>query len=140
MEHLSGDAAADPRPRTEELKPAARLWRSAGFAWNGLAHAWRTQPNLRLELAIGALAGLLALWLGTGLVAVILSAALVLSAELINSAMESLVDLVSPQMHPLAGAAKDLSAAAVLVASLAALLVGLLALGPALLQRLGGIL
>ncbi|MEX2542621.1 MAG: diacylglycerol kinase family protein [Trueperaceae bacterium] len=120
------------------MSAAARLRRSAGFAWSGLAHAWREQPNFRLELAIGASAALMAVWLGTGLVPVVLSAALVISLELLNSAVEALVDLASPQQNPLARAAKDMSAGAVLVASLAALVVGLLALGPALLQRLGG--
>jgi diacylglycerol kinase (ATP) len=100
--------------------------------------AWRAQPNLRLEAAMGLAAGLLAVWLGTGLVAVLLASALVVSLELVNSAVEAIVDLVSPDRHPLAGAAKDLAAAAVLVASIGALLVGIFALGPALLERLGG--
>jgi diacylglycerol kinase (ATP) len=136
MESIQGNAAASPRPQTGPLNALARLRRSARFALIGLARAWRAQPNFRLEVALGLGAALLAAWLGTGLVAVALSAALVLSLELLNSAIETLVDLASPQEHPLAGAAKDLSAAAVLVASLAALIVGLVALGPALLRRL----
>jgi diacylglycerol kinase (ATP) len=138
MEHLQGNAAAGASTQTGPLNALSRLRRSARFALIGLARAWRAQANFRLELAIGGAAVLLAAWLGTGLVAVILSAALVLSLELVNSAIEALVDLVSPQQHPLAGAAKDLSAAAVMVASLAALAVGLVALGPALVQRLAG--
>jgi diacylglycerol kinase (ATP) len=111
--------------------------RSAGFAWRGIAYAWRAQPNFRLEVAIAAFAGLLAIWLGTGLAAVLLSSALVLSLELVNSAVEAVVDLMSPNHHPLAGAAKDLAAAAVLVAAICAALVGLFVLGPELLDRLG---
>ncbi|MEX2535785.1 MAG: diacylglycerol kinase [Trueperaceae bacterium] len=106
-------------------------------AYRGLAQAWRDQPNLRLEALIGSVAVVLALWLQINVLAILLSAALVLSLELVNSAIEAVVDLVSPTEHPLAGAAKDLAAAAVLVAALAALAVGLLTLGPALLQRLG---
>lgn len=137
MEHLPRNPTADPRPQTGLLNPVRRLRRSARCAGRGLSQAWFDQPNLRLEVLIGLAATLLAVWLGTGLVAVILSSALVLSLELLNSAVEALVDLISPGQHPLAGVAKDLSAAAVLVAALGAVFVGLLALGPALLQRLG---
>lgn len=137
MEHLPGNSAADPQPQTGLLNPFRRLRRSTRCARRGLSQAWQQQPNLRLEVFIGLAAALLALWLGTGLVAVLLSSALVLSLELINSAVEALVDLISPGQHPLAGVAKDLSAAAVLLAALGAAVVGLLVLGPALLQRLG---
>lgn len=137
MEHLPRNPAADPRPQIGLLSPLGRLRRSARCAWRGLSQAWSDQPNLRLEVLIGLAVTLLAVWLGTGLVAVVLSSALVLSLELVNSAVEALVDLISPGQHPLAGAAKDLSAAAVLVAALGAAFVGLVALGPALLLRLG---
>ena len=137
MEHLPGNPAADPRPQTGLLNPIRRLRRSTRFAARGLARAWSEQANLRLEATIGLVATLLALWLDTGLVAVLLSSALVLSLEIANSAVEALVDLVSPEQHPLAGAAKDLSAAAVLVASIGAALIGLLVLGPPLLRQLG---
>ncbi|HEX7004678.1 MAG TPA: diacylglycerol kinase [Trueperaceae bacterium] len=119
------------------MNGARRLRRSTRFAYRGLSRAWREQPNLRLETFIGACATLLALWLGAGLEAVLLSSALVLSLELMNSAVEALVDLVSPGHHPLAAAAKDLSAAAVLVASAGAAVVGLVVLGPPLLRHLG---
>ena len=52
------------------------------------------------------------------------------SAELMNTAVEAVVNLVSPDYHPLAGKAKDVAAAAVLLAALAALVVGLLIFGP----------
>lgn len=137
MADISGSPTADSGTGSRLLNTVRRLRRSAGFAWRGLALAWQNQPNLRLEVFIAALAGLLAVWLGTGLVAVLLATALVVALELLNSSMEALVDLVSPEEHPLAGAAKDMSAAAVLVASLGAAAVGLIAMGPALLERLG---
>lgn len=137
MGSVPKNPTADSGARQPLLNPVTRLARSAHFAWSGLAYAWREQPNFRLEAAIGLAAGLVAIWLGTGLVAVLLSAALVLSLELMNSAVEAIIDLVSPARHPLAGAAKDLSAAAVLVGSLIALIVGVVELGPALMQRLG---
>lgn len=137
MEHLPGNPTADTRPQQRSLNRVQRLRRSFRFAGHGLSRAWQDQPNLRLEVFIGMLATMLAVWLGTGLTAVLLSSGLVLSLEVTNSAIEALVDLVSPEHHPLAGAAKDLSAAAVLIASICAATVGLIALGPPLLRQLG---
>ncbi|GAA5531705.1 diacylglycerol kinase [Deinococcus aluminii] len=115
-----------------------RRWiRSAGFAWAGIAHAYRTQTNFRIEVWLGALAVTLALLLQAPLAPILLSCALVLSLELVNTALEAVVDLASPGFHPLAKAAKDGAAGAVLVASLGALLVGLVVLGPPLLRFLG---
>jgi diacylglycerol kinase len=64
--------------------------------------------------------------------------ALVWMAEFINSALEAIVDLASPDAHPLAKVGKDVGAAAVLIAAVSAALVGLLILGPPLGQRLWG--
>lgn len=114
-----------------------RWWRSAGFAWAGLAFAFRTQANFRIELVCAALAGLAALWLDVPGAPVLLACALVLALELMNTAVEAVVDLVSPDVHPLAKVAKDASAAAVLLACLGALLVAGVTLLPALLARLG---
>jgi len=68
----------------------------------------------------------------------ILAIAMVFSAEFINTAIEAVVDLASPVHHPLAKVGKDVGAAAVLIAALAAALVGLLILGPPLWARLFG--
>ena len=114
-----------------------RWWRSAGFAWAGLVFAFRTQANFRIELVCAALAGLAALWLDVPGAPVLLACALVLALELMNTAVEAVVDLVSPDVHPLAKVAKDASAAAVLLACLGALLVAGVTLLPALLARLG---
>ena len=59
-----------------------------------------------------------------------------LAVELLNSALEALTDLVSPEHHPLAGQAKDLAAGAVLVTAIGAVVVGLLILGPPLWVRI----
>lgn len=79
----------------------------------------------------------LALWLGVDLAPVLVLAALVLSLELLNTALEALTDLASPVYHPLAKQAKDTAAAAVLVASLLALLLGLYLFLPPLFARFG---
>jgi len=104
-----------------------------------LAWAWRCQPNFRLEALIGILALLAALWFGVNAVPILLCSGLVLCLELINSALEAVVDLASPQQHHLAKRAKDAAAAAVLLASLMSVLVGLWVLGPPLLSFLRGL-
>jgi diacylglycerol kinase len=102
-----------------------------GYAFAGLRSAWRGEPNVRIHAAIalavvagGALLRLPPLAWGL----VVLAIALVLVAELVNAAIETVVDLVSPAEHPLAGRAKDVAAAAVLVAALAAMAIGVLVL------------
>ncbi|WP_104990393.1 diacylglycerol kinase [Deinococcus sp. NW-56] len=115
-----------------------RWWRSAGFAWAGLRHVYRTQANFRIEVWAGVLALGLALVLGVPLSPILLACGLVLSVELLNTALEAVVDLASPEWHPLAKVAKDAAAGAVLVASLGALGVGLAVLGPPLLRLLAG--
>jgi diacylglycerol kinase len=59
-------------------------------------------------------------------------------AEFMNTALEAIVDMIMPEKHPLAKVAKDVSASAVLLGAFAAVLVGILILGPPLLQRLIG--
>jgi diacylglycerol kinase len=61
---------------------------------------------------------------------------MVFAAEFLNTSIEAVVDLASPEIHPLAKIGKDVGAAAVLVAALAAILVGLLILGPPLWAKL----
>lgn len=68
---------------------------------------------------------------------VALAIAGVWAAELFNTALEALTDLVSPGFHPLAGKAKDIAAGAVLLAAIGALVVGLLVFGPKVLLQLG---
>jgi diacylglycerol kinase len=66
----------------------------------------------------------------------VLTIAMVFTAEFINTAIEAVVDLASPVHHPLAKVGKDVGAGAVLIAAIAAVLVGLLILGPPLWARL----
>lgn len=113
-----------------------RWWRSFGFAWEGLRHTYRSQANFRIECWAALLALGAALLLRAPLVPVALACALVLSLELVNTALEAVVDLVSPARHPLAKAAKDAAAAAVLIASAGALLVAAGTLLPALLRAM----
>lgn len=71
--------------------------------------------------------------------AIIVCIGLVLGMELMNTALEAVVDLASPEMHHLAGRAKDCAAAACLVSSVSALIVGIVIFAPRILQVLFGI-
>lgn len=110
---------------------------SLRFAWAGLAWAWRTQGNIRRHAAAAAAALGLAWWLKVPpgeQALVVLTIGLVIVAELINTAVEATVDLYRRSYHPLAGTAKDVAAAAVLVAALVAVVVGLIVFGPPLVR------
>ena len=112
-----------------------RIARSFGYAFEGLATLLRTQPNFVVHVAAaGAALGLgIALRLGPAELAIlVVTIALVLVVESVNTALETLCDLVSPGFHPLIKRAKDISAAAVLVAALAAIAVAALLFGPRL--------
>ncbi len=120
------------------MNAISRFGVSLAAARSGVRHAWVSQPHFRLEVAAAAAAIALALVLGAGLVAVLLASALVLVAEAVNTSVEALVDLLAPEHRPLAGIAKDAAAGAVLIAAVFAVLVGLVAMGPALWARLLG--
>ena len=109
-----------------------KLKRSFGFAWIGVAQTWHTEQNFRVEVGVGSFALLFGLLLGVDLVPIILCCSLVLSLEVMNSALEATVDLLSPGDHPLAKRAKDAAAGAVLLAAVGSVFVGLVVLGPPL--------
>jgi diacylglycerol kinase (ATP) len=110
---------------------------SARFAFLGIRHGWGSQRNFRTECVLGVVAVLTALWLRAPLAPVLLACGLVLGLELMNTALEAVVDLVSPELHPLAKVAKDAAAGAVLLACTFAVLVGAVVLLPPLLHALG---
>lgn len=127
------------RHRVSREDPDVRHTRSVGllrsfrFALEGVSYLIRTQPNARIELAIGFAVLLLAAWVrvsGVEWAVLILAIALVLGLEAMNTALEIAVTLASPERQPLAKAAKDLGAAAVLLVSLAAFVVGVAIFGP----------
>jgi diacylglycerol kinase (ATP) len=123
--------------KSKKALSSSRLSRSFGFAWAGIRYTYNHEPNFRIELAVGIFALLLSLWLKVSPVPILLMVALVLSLEILNSAIEALVDLASPDIHPLAKIAKDAAAGAVFLASIIAVLIGLYWMGAALMKKLG---
>lgn len=117
--------------------PLPRALRAAGA---GFAHAVRTQRNLRIELTIALAVSMFGLWLGLSPLEVALLVTLiglVVAAELVNTSIEALVDLLVPERQAPAGLVKDTAAAAVLVCAVTAAAGGIALLGRAFLVRLG---
>ncbi|WP_072371050.1 diacylglycerol kinase family protein [Thermophilibacter mediterraneus] len=103
--------------------------RSFLFAIQGFRTAVTTERNIKVMLAVGALAVVAGVVLQIDLLSwaiVLLCCAVVIMAELFNTAVETVVDLVSPEFHPLAGRAKDIAAAAVWFLSFVVAVVGVL--------------
>jgi diacylglycerol kinase len=113
---------------------ASRL-QSFRHAFRGWWYVLRTQQNTWIHAVIATIVFIMSAWLQISRqewAIIILTAAMVFAAEFINTAIEAVVDLASPEKHPLAKVGKDVGAAAVLIAAIAAVLVGLLILGPPL--------
>ncbi len=122
------------------MKPPARarnFWQSLAFAFAGMRHALYSQRNLRIHVTVAAAvvtAGL-ALRINRSEWAIVVTLiALVIGLELLNTAIEALVDLTSPVLHPLAKVAKDTAAGAILVAAVGSAIVGLIIFLPRLWQ------
>ena len=117
-------------PPTVKRVEDNRFWAAFDYAFQGILYATRTQRNMRVHLVAGALALFATLYLRLErayVAVVVIAIALVIALELINTAIEAVVDLMTVAHHPLAKIAKDASAGAVLIASLAAVVVGYLA-------------
>ena len=103
------------------------------IAFNGIVHTFRTQRHMRVHLYVTLIVVLGALMLNMRMreiLVLLFMVTFVLVAEMFNSAIEAVVDLVSPNYHPLAKFAKDISAGAVLVTTIMAIVVGaMIALG-----------
>jgi diacylglycerol kinase (ATP) len=115
--------------------------RAFGYAFKGWWYVLRTQKNAWIHALVTTAVVLMAAWLGLPVrdwAVLVLTITMVWMAEFINTAVEAVVDLASPSHHPLAEVGKDVGAAAVLIAALASVLIGLLILGPPLWVRLAG--
>lgn len=102
-------------PSTEPRGPK-QIYKAFTWSMKGMRACWQFEASFRLEVYLTIILFPLGLWLGHGGVEKALmcgSILLVLSAELLNSAVEAVVDKVSPEFHELAGRAKDMGSAAV---------------------------
>jgi undecaprenol kinase/diacylglycerol kinase (ATP) len=114
---------------------------SLGFALAGWLYMLRWQKNTRIQAVASIAVAVLALWLQidfTGLALLILAVTMVWMAEFVNAAVEAAINIAAPDLHPMAKVGKDVASAAVLLGVVASVLVGLLVMGPPLLQRLFG--
>lgn len=116
-------------------------WHSFTAAAHGVAYTLRTQRNTRIELAAAFAVVAAGVWLRLRPVewaVLALTIAVILALEAVNSAIEALVDLVSPDYHELARTAKDCAAAAMIFAVLGSLGVAVAIFGPPLAQLITG--
>ena len=125
-----------------------RAWRiskdlpsSFYYAFSGISYGFISQRNFRIQVVFGVIALVIGFWLDLNLeklAILVFTVSIVLILELINTAIEAVVDLaIGRRFHPLARIAKDCAAGAVLIASFGSLLIAFLLLLPPLLSRLG---
>ncbi len=115
---MEADGAAVDRYKPKGL---TRIFRACNSSWLGLKGAFREEAAFRQELALAVLVIPLGLWLGHGSIERVLLIApvfIILIVELLNSAIEATVDRIGLERHTLAGLAKDIGSAAVLVSFL----------------------
>jgi len=117
-----------------------RFARSMKHALRGLWHAATTEKNFQIEIFSALLVLMLTILLPLtpqGETLLVLTVLGVLVIELINTAMERVVDMLKPRVHPYARIAKDVMAAAVLLTSIGAVFVGFIIFWPHILQLIG---
>lgn len=111
--------------------------RSFGYAWAGVKTAFLKEPNFRVHVIVGLIvigAGFMVGLTNLEWIILVLTIVIVIVLELLNTAAEAIVNLVSPQMQESARIAKDTSAAAVFLAAIGAVIVGLLLFVPKLIK------
>jgi diacylglycerol kinase len=120
----------------EFIRSRIRSFRNAFVGW---WHVIKTQRNAWIHAVATFVVLLLAIWLNLSLLnwaILILTIAVVWTAEFLNTALEIVVDLTCPDPHPMAKAGKDVGAASVLIAALSAVVVGIIVIGPPLVDKL----
>jgi diacylglycerol kinase len=102
------------------------MWSAVKNAFEGIVYCVKTERNMKIHVLAAVLVGILAWRFSLNqqeLLVLLLTVVIVLVTEMINTAMEAVVDLASPEVHPLAKLAKNISAGAVLLTALASLVV-----------------
>ncbi len=119
------------------------LFKSIGYAVTGLIHVVKTQNNARFHALATIIVIALSIWLQLNPAQwclILIAIFIVWISECFNTSIENLFDLVNPDPHPLVKNGKDSGAAAVLLAALLSVVIGLIVLGPPLLQKLQSLL
>lgn len=114
-----------------------RFHKSVGHALDGIEYAINHERNIKIEILFAIIASILGFILKISIlewIVIILLIAMIIALELINTAIERCVDLVTKDYHELAKVSKDMAAGAVLVASLFSVIVGLLIFLPKLID------
>ena len=112
-----------------------RLLKSFGFAWQGIKAVFTSEPNMRIHAVVALLVlifGFIFSISSTEWIAIVICIGLVFSAEMFNTAFETLVDKVSPDKDSLAGKTKDVAAGAVFIAAIISVVVGVIIFLPKL--------
>ncbi|NRS47812.1 diacylglycerol kinase family protein [Brevibacillus sp. HB2.2] len=123
------------------MKEWRRLTRSFTYALQGISYTVRTQRNMQIHVSAAIVVLAAAWWLQiprSDVLLVLFSIGLVFSLELVNTSIEAVVDLASPEWHAKAKIAKDVGAGAVLVAAILSFIIGVIVFGQPLLQKVWG--
>ncbi len=123
------------REDRKKEKGLKKFFNSFTYPIKGLRYAYRNEQNLAVDVGIAlivVIAGFIFKVSVTEWALLALTIGLVISCELINTAIEAVVDLVTEEYHPLAKVAKDTSAAAVFIFAIVAVVVGIIIFGPKL--------
>ncbi|MEN5018795.1 diacylglycerol kinase [Erwinia sp. Eh17-17] len=110
-----------------------RIVKAAGYSWQGLRAAWQHEAAFRQEAVAVIIAIAVACWLDVDAITRVLligSVVMIIIVEILNSAVEAVVDRIGSEIHPLAGRAKDMASAAVLLTILLAIFVWIMLLVP----------
>ena len=120
---------ASPDHESPRARRTPRILQSLNWAFEGVIHVLRTQRNMRIHFAVATVVLILAFSYGVTkleLMALLVAISFVLIAEMVNTAIEATIDLATTSFDPLAKAAKDIAAGAVLIAAVNAIVIGYL--------------
>lgn len=116
-------------PGSVSMSPLPQVWRRFSCAWNGMKAAYREEQSFRIQLMVVGVVSIAGLIVGlsqTEWLFIVTAIGAVLSLELLNTMVEKTLDLLHPMQHERVKFIKDVSAAAVLISSLAAAIIGLI--------------
>ena len=128
------------KDRKASDKKRTSLKDAFGFAFEGISYTVRTQHNMRIHMVIAACVLVLSVFFRLTPIewaVILICIGLVLMTEMLNTAIEAIIDLVSPEYHPLAKIAKDIGAGMVVVFSVLAAIIGCIVFTQAILRMLG---